>query len=67
MRASTGQGLPSLRVEPARFEREVWLWLGQGLSDYAAPALAEEIPHRLTRAGLEVRLGSFRGPPERIR
>jgi formylglycine-generating enzyme required for sulfatase activity len=67
VQASAAGGLPSLRFEPLRYEREVWLWLDQRLTDPAAQALAEEIARRLERAGLRVRLGNFRGLPERIR
>ena len=65
--ASAATGLPQPRFAPARYEREVWLWLDTRLRSREAVALADQIERDLVRAGLWVRRGTFRGWPDRVR
>jgi formylglycine-generating enzyme required for sulfatase activity len=65
--ASAASGLPQPRFAPARYEREVWLWLDTRLRSREAVALADQIERDLVRAGLRVRRGTFVGWPDRVR
>jgi len=67
VRACAEAGLPELRFARAGYEREVWLWLDSRLRTREAVALAEQIEHDLSRAGLRVRRATFPAVPVKIR
>ncbi|HEX9621111.1 MAG TPA: formylglycine-generating enzyme family protein, partial [Polyangiaceae bacterium] len=60
-------GVPELRFQRARHEREVWLWLDESVKDgQSLGRFASEIARSLRQAGLAVELAWFDGVPERL-
>ncbi len=60
-------GLPTLRYQPATYQREVWLWVDDTAEDSAMTRLADEVEATLLAHGLVVERAVFRGLPERLR